>query len=67
MFEQQKRLPDGPQRLALMRQAKDLLVAYMPYKVHRHDIVATLMQPWLRHLWTHPFMRDTWQYIDVVR
>ena len=67
LYEQQKRLPDGPQRLALMRQAKDLLVAYMPYKVHRHDIVPTLLQPWLRHFWAHPFMRDWWQYIDVAR
>ena len=40
LFEQQRRLPDGPQRLELMRQAKDLLVAYMPYKVHRHDRAA---------------------------
>lgn len=67
LFEQQKRLPDGPQRLALMRQAKDLLVAYMPYKVHRHDQVAVLLQPWLRHYWVHPFMRDTWQYLDTAR
>ena len=50
-----------------MRQAKDLLVAYMPYKVHRHDIVPVLLQPWLRHYWLHPFMRDTWQYLDTVR
>ena len=67
LYEQQKRLPDGPERLALMRRAKDLLVAYMPYKVHRHDIVATLLQPWLRHYWVHPFMRDFWQYVDVER
>jgi ABC-type transport system substrate-binding protein len=67
IYEEQRRLPDGPQRLALMRQAKDLLVAYMPYKVHRHDIVPVLLQPWLRHYWLHPFMRDTWQYLDTVR
>ncbi|NBT10774.1 MAG: bicyclomycin resistance protein [Betaproteobacteria bacterium] len=67
LYEQQRRLPDGPQRLALMRQAKDLLVAYMPYKVHRHEKVAWLQQPWLRHFWAHPFMRDTWQYLDTER
>lgn len=65
LFEQQKRLPDGPERLALMRRAKDLLVAYMPYKAHRHDKLAWLIQPWLRHYWAHPFMRDTWQYLDT--
>ena len=67
LYEQQRRLPDGPERMALMRQAKNLLVAYMPYKAHRHDIVATLLQPWLKHYWTHPFMRDAWQYLDSAR
>ncbi|MFN5723632.1 MAG: ABC transporter substrate-binding protein [Betaproteobacteria bacterium] len=67
LYEQQRRLPDGPERMALMRQAKNLLVAYMPYKAHRHDIVATLLQPWLKHYWTHPFMRDSWQYLDSAR
>jgi ABC-type transport system substrate-binding protein len=67
LYEQQRRLPDGPERMALMRQAKNLLVAYMPYKAHRHDIVATLLQPWLKHYWTHPFMRDAWQYLDSER
>lgn len=67
LYVQQRRLPDGPERMALMRQAKNLLVAYMPYKAHRHDIVATLLQPWLKHYWTHPFMRDAWQYLDSER
>ncbi|MFM2185714.1 MAG: ABC transporter substrate-binding protein [Burkholderiaceae bacterium] len=67
LYEAQRRLPDGPQRLAIMRQAKNLLAAYMPYKAHRHDIVPVLLQPWLRHYWLHPFMRDTWQYLDTVR
>ncbi len=67
LYEQQRRLPDGPERMALMRQAKNLLVAYMPYKAHRHDIVATLLQPWLKHYWMHPFMRDSWQYLDSAR
>ncbi len=67
LYEQQRRLPDGPERMALMRQAKNLLVAYMPYKAHRHDIVATLLQPWLKHYWMHPFMRDSWQYLDSER
>ncbi len=67
LYEQQRRLPDGPERMALTRQAKNLLVAYMPYKAHRHDIVATLLQPWLKHYWMHPFMRDSWQYLDSAR
>jgi ABC-type transport system substrate-binding protein len=65
LFERQSRLPDGAQRDALMREAKNLLVAYMPYKVHAHRVMADLMQPWVRHFWRHPFMRDTWCFLDT--
>jgi ABC-type transport system substrate-binding protein len=66
VFERQRGLPDGPEREALMRQAKDLLVAYMPYKVHAHRIDIDLVQPWARHYWRHPFLREPWQYMDVL-
>jgi ABC-type transport system substrate-binding protein len=65
LYERQQRLPDGPERAALMRQAKDLLTAYMPYKVHGHAIANDLIQPWTRHYWRHPFMRDIWRFVDV--
>jgi len=65
LFEQQSRMPDGPQRDALMREAKNLLVAYMPYKVHAHRVMADLVQPWVSNFWRHPFMRDTWGFLDT--
>ncbi|MEQ1806041.1 MAG: ABC transporter substrate-binding protein, partial [Burkholderiaceae bacterium] len=65
LFERQNSMPDGPERDTLMRQAKNLLVAYMPYKVHAHNIVNDLQQPWVRGHWRHPFMRDVWRYIGV--
>jgi ABC-type transport system substrate-binding protein len=67
LFERQRALPDGPERDAVMRQAKDMLVAYLPYKVHAHQIVNVLVQPWTRHYWRHPFMRDIYRFIDVER
>lgn len=65
LYEQQRVLPDGPERMALMRQAKNLMVAYMPYKVHGHRIQADLLQARLQNYWRHPFMRDAWRYLDV--
>lgn len=64
LFEQQRALPDGPERDAVMRQAKDLLVAYMPYKVHLHNVTLDLVQPWTEGFWRHPFMRDYWRFAD---
>jgi ABC-type transport system substrate-binding protein len=65
LFERQNTLPDGPERDAVMRQAKNLLVAYMPYKVHDHRIVNDLRQPWVRGHWRHPFRRDIWRFVGV--
>ena len=65
LYERQHALPDGPEREALILQAKNLLVAYMPYKVHGHRLQADLSQPWTRNHWRHPFMRDTWRFLEV--
>ena len=65
LFERQNVLPDGPEREALMRAAKNLLLAYMPYKVHAHNIVNDLQQAWVRGHWRHPFSRDLWRYVGV--
>jgi ABC-type transport system substrate-binding protein len=54
-----------PEREALMRQAKNLLVAYMPYKVHLHNVRIDLAQPWLQGYWRHPFMREHARYVDI--
>ena len=65
LYERQLVLPDGAERDAVMRQAKDTLVAQMPFKVHGHRIALDLVQPWTRHYWRHPFMRDIWRFVDV--
>ncbi len=64
LFERQRALPDGPEREAVMRRAKDLLVAYMPYKVHAHNVLLDVVQPWTKGYWRHPFMRDVWRFVD---
>ncbi len=65
LFERQAVLPDGPEREALMKQAKNLLVAYMPYKVMAHTIGSDLQHARVRGHWDHPFMRDLWRYVGV--
>ena len=36
LFERQHQLPDGPERLAAIDEAKKLVIAYAPYKVEGH-------------------------------
>jgi ABC-type transport system substrate-binding protein len=66
LYERLKVMPEGPERLRLMHEAKNLLVAYMPYKVFGHRVVADVMQPWVRNYWRHPFMRDVYPYVEAL-
>jgi ABC-type transport system substrate-binding protein len=65
LYERMAVMPDGPEREALMRQAKLLGVAYMPYKVSAHRIATDLMHPALAGYKRHPFLRDWWRYVDL--
>lgn len=65
LYEQQRALPDGPERLALMEKLNKMAVAYMPYKVHVHRIFTDMAQPWVQGLERNIFRRDFWQYVDI--
>ncbi|WKB51153.1 ABC transporter substrate-binding protein [Eleftheria terrae] len=65
LYERQQVLPDGPERLALMEEAKKLLIAYMPYKVLTHRIATDVSHPWVIGYRRHPFMREFWRYVDI--
>jgi len=65
IFERQRVLPDGPERAALLDEAKRLMVAYMPYKVHVHRIWTDLSQPWVTGYHRNVNVREFWKYVDV--
>jgi ABC-type transport system substrate-binding protein len=65
LYEKQRQMPDGPDRQAMMDEAKKLLVAYMPYKVHVHRIFSDMTQPWVLGYHRNIFVRDFWTYVDI--
>jgi ABC-type transport system substrate-binding protein len=65
LYEAQRVLPDGPEREALIRQAKLLAVAYMPYKVTGHRVATDLLHASVVGYRRHPFLRDFFRYVDV--
>jgi ABC-type transport system substrate-binding protein len=65
LFEQQRVLPDGPERLALLHEAGRLMVAYMPYMLHMHRVNVDLCQPWVTGFRRHPFTSRKWAWVDV--
>ena len=64
-FEAQRAMPNGPERLALLTEAKRLMIAYMPYKIHVHRIYTDLTHPWVIGYHRNVFMREFWKYVDI--
>jgi ABC-type transport system substrate-binding protein len=65
LYDRQRRMPDGPERNAVIHEMKRWFVAYMPYKIHGHRFVNDVMHPWLIGYRRHPFARDFFKHIDV--
>jgi ABC-type transport system substrate-binding protein len=65
LYERSQRLPNGPERLAVLQDAARLLVAYMPYKLQTHSVPGTLVQPWIGGYWRHPFTTRIWDTLDL--
>jgi ABC-type transport system substrate-binding protein len=65
LYERMQVLPDGPERLAALRQAQALVTAYAPHKYNVHRIVTDLTQPWLIGYRRPLFGRQFWQYVDI--
>ena len=65
LYERSRRLPDGPERQAILREMARLLAAWMPYKLHVHRIQADLMQPWLVGFDRNSFTTRLWDTLDI--
>ncbi|MDQ3187388.1 MAG: ABC transporter substrate-binding protein, partial [Pseudomonadota bacterium] len=65
LYDQQRQMPDGPERNSVIHEMKRLFLTYMPYKIHGHRFVNDVMHPWLIGYRRHPFARDFFKHIDV--
>jgi ABC-type transport system substrate-binding protein len=65
LYMRQRQMPDGPERLALMTEAKSLMIAYMPYKTHVHRVWTDLAQPWVKGYHRNIAVREFWKYVDI--
>ena len=65
LYEKMLGLPDGPERLAALREIQRLTTAYMPHKYRVHRIVNDFSHPWV-HGYRRPiFTQQFWQYLDL--
>ena len=65
LLQLQRVMPDGPERLEVIKRMKEIMVAYMPYKAHVHRIWTDLAQPWVVGYHRNVFLREYWRYVDI--
>lgn len=65
LYEQAKRLPDGPERNALYREMNRLFLVYAPWRLGVHRYYNDLVHPWVTGYYRHPVMRGTWKFVDI--
>jgi ABC-type transport system substrate-binding protein len=65
LYEQAKRLPDGPERSAIYREMNRLFLVYAPWRLGVHRIYTDLSHPWTVGFKRHPVMRGWWKYVDI--
>jgi ABC-type transport system substrate-binding protein len=64
-YEAMRALPEGPERLAQYRRMNELIAAYAPWILDTYVYQNRIVQPRVRGLKLHPFIRDRWMYYDV--
>ena len=65
IYEEMKKIPDGPERMALFDRLSRIMVAYAPYKFHVHRIHTDLMHPWMSAYRRPTFWSEWWHYVDI--
>ena len=65
LYEQSKRLPDGPERNAIYREMNRIFLVYAPWRLGVHRFFSDLAHPWLAGYFRHPVARNFWKFVDI--
>ena len=65
LFEQSRRLADGPERKKLYSRMAYLMHAYNPWVLRTHPLSADLVQPRVQNYLRHPVEFTNWRYLDI--
>ncbi len=65
LYERVKRMPDSPERNALIARMVKLIVVYAPWYVETYKAQKVLVHPWVLNFRKHPFAHMPWKYLDI--
>jgi ABC-type transport system substrate-binding protein len=64
-YEAMRALPEGPERAVQYRRMNELIAAYAPWMLDSYSYQNQIVQPRVRGMKLHPFLRDRYMYYDV--
>jgi ABC-type transport system substrate-binding protein len=65
IYERMRVIPDGPERQQLFLRAKQIAVAYMPYRYTAHRMEADMMHAWVDGYRRPLFWLEWWHMVDI--
>lgn len=65
LYEQSRRLPDGPARDRLYRDMTRLMEVHTAWRLTDSPYQNVLMQPWVQGYKTHPVLLANWMYLGL--
>jgi ABC-type transport system substrate-binding protein len=65
IYARMREIPDGPERDALFLKAKQIAVAYMPYKNTAHRMEADMLHGWVVGYRRPLFWQEWWHMVDI--
>jgi ABC-type transport system substrate-binding protein len=65
IYDRMDVLPDGPERLELFRRAKEIAVAYAPYKNTVHVVQTDMWHPWVVGFRRPLFWQEWYHMVDI--
>ena len=65
LYEKIAVMPPGPERIELFNRMARIVAVYAPWKLFSHRKRNQLVQPWILGWRKHPFMHESYKYVDI--
>jgi ABC-type transport system substrate-binding protein len=65
LYDESRKLPDGPQRAKLVKEMSQIVAAYAPWKINAYRIENVVVYPWVIGYKYNAFNQHPWQYLDI--
>lgn len=65
LYDEARRVPDGPVRNRMIGELARMVAAYAPWKLTAYRIENVVVYPWVVGFKYNPFNQHPWQYLDL--